>query len=505
VVGTISSDTLLGALPQVELHDWRPTSVRGVVCDSRRVQPGDLFVAIPGVAVDGHRFAAGALAAGAVGVVVERMLPELAGRPVALVPNARAAFAHLQAALHGFPGRKMRVIGVTGTDGKTTTMRLIASILTAAGRRVGSVDTVGAQIGGREVDTGFHTTTPAADQVQGYLAQMVEAGVEVALLEATSEGLAQERVTAAEFDVAVVTNITHEHLYYHGTLEAYREAKAMLFRALSTAARKEGVPKVAVLNADDSSYALLRAIPADVRLAYGLGPGHDVRATAIDARPDGLSFTLRLPDAEVLIASPLVGRYNVHNILAASAVAHSQGIDPETIRAGVAAVREVLGRMERINRGQPFEAIVDFAHTPNALDQALQAARQFTAGRLIAVYGCAGLRDLAKRPMMGEVSGRRADLTVITAEDPRTEPVEEICEQVAAGCRKAGRREGEGYLIVPDRGEAIHRALANAAPGDTVIICGKGHERSMCYGTTDYPWSDQDATAEALERLGYRG
>ena len=221
MVGTISSDTLLGALPQVELHDWRPTSVRGVVCDSRRVQPGDLFVAIPGVAVDGHRFAAGALAAGAVGVVVERMLPELAGRPVALVPNARAAFAHLQAALHGFPGRKMRVIGVTGTDGKTTTMHLIAGILTAAGRRVGSVDTVGAQIGGREVDTGFHTTTPAADEVQGYLAQMVEAGVEVALLEATSEGLAQERVTAAEFDLAVVTNITHEHIDFHGTREAY--------------------------------------------------------------------------------------------------------------------------------------------------------------------------------------------------------------------------------------------------------------------------------------------
>ncbi len=500
-----SSDALLGALPQVELLDWRSTPVREVVCDSRRVQPGDLFVAIPGVAVDGHQFVAQAFAAGAVGAVVERIQPDYAGQPLARVPTARAAYAHLQAAVHGHPGRRMRVIGVTGTDGKTTTLRLIGSILAAAGHRVGAVDTVGAQIGGREVDTGFHTTTPAADEVQGYLAQMAEAGVEVALLEATSEGLAQHRVTAAEFDVAVVTNITHEHLYYHGTLEAYREAKALLFRALSESWRKEGVAKVAVLNADDSSYALLRAIPADVQVAYGLSAGVDVRATGIAALPDGLRFRLRLPGAEVEVESPLVGRYNVHNILAAAAAAHSQGVPAEDIRAGIAAVRGVLGRMERIDRGQPFQAVVDFAHTPNALDQALQAAREFTAGRLIAVYGCAGLRDLAKRPMMGEISGRLADLTVITAEDPRTEPLEEICEQVAAGCRRAGRSEGEGYLIVGDRGEAIHRALSLAAAGDTVIICGKGHERSMCYGTTEYPWSDQDATAEALERLGYGG
>ncbi|NLD42323.1 MAG: UDP-N-acetylmuramoyl-L-alanyl-D-glutamate--2,6-diaminopimelate ligase [Chloroflexi bacterium] len=499
----ISSGVLIGALPKCEVLHWQEQAVRDVVCDSRQVQPGDLFVAIPGVAVDGHRFAGQALAAGAVAFVVERPLPELAGQPTAVVPNAREAYAYLQAALHDHPGRKMRVIGVTGTDGKTTTVRLIRGMLAAAGLRVGSVDTVAAQIGARDVDTGFHTTTPAADEVQRYLAEMVSAGADVALLEATSEGLAQHRVTACEVDVAVVTNITHDHLYFHGTYEAYREAKALLFRALATAARKEGVAKVAVLNADDSSYGYLRAIPADRQLTYGLGPGVDVGAEEIVATPHGLRFTLRLPGEKVSVASALVGRYNVPNILAAAAAAHSQGVSAEAIAAGVAAVQGVPGRTEYVAGGQPFTVIIDFAHTANALDAALRAAREFTAGRLIAVYGCAGLRDVAKRPVMGEASGRLADLTVLTAEDPRTESVDAIIAQIAAGCRRAGRAEGEGYLRVPDRGEAIAEALSRAQPGDTVMICGKGHERSMCFGTTEYPWSDHEATVAALRRLGY--
>lgn len=499
----ISSDTLIAALPRAQLHHWRDVPVRGVVCDSRAAGPGDLFVAYAGVSVDGHRFVAGARAAGAVAFVVERMLPELEGLPTAVVPNGREAYAHLQAALHGRPGRRLRVIGVTGTDGKTTTIRLISAILGAAGRRVGSVDSIGARIGDRDADTGFHTTTPDADRVQAYLAQMVDAGVEYAVLEATSEGLAQHRVTACEFDVGVVTNVTHEHLYFHGTYEAYREAKAMLFRALETSARKEGVAKVSVLNADDASYAYLRAIPAEVQLAYGLGAGAQVGACGVESTPSGLRFRLHLPGADVEVESPLVGRYNVHNVLAAAAAAHSQGISPDAIRLGVAAVRGVLGRMERIDHGQPFEAIVDFAHTPNALEKALEAARQLGTGRVIAVYGCAGLRDVDKRPMMGEISGRLADLTVITAEDPRTESLEEIMEQIAAGCRRAGRLEGEGYVRVADRTEAIHEALAVARPGDVVIVCGKGHERSMCYGTTELPWSDHEAVRSGLRRLEY--
>ena len=499
----MSGDLLLKALPHVITRHWRPFQVQNVVCDSRRVAPGDLFVAIPGVSVDGHSFVPAALRAGAVACVVERMLPELAGVPTAIVPDAREALAHLHAALNGFPARKLKVIGVTGTDGKTTTVRLIAEILRAAGRRTGTVDSVRASIGDREMPTGFHTTTPDAPEVQAYLARMVAAGVEYAVLESTSHGLAQHRVTACEFDIAVVTNITHEHLDYHGTYEAYREAKAMLFRGLSSVMRKPGVSKVAVLNADDSSYDYLRVIPAERLISYGLQHPADVTARDITASAAGLHFLAVAPGLELPLVSPLVGRYNICNILAAVSVAYSQGLAPEAIRAGVAAMRGVLGRMERIDRGQPYTVIVDFAHTPNALENALGTARDLAEGRVIVTFGCAGLRDRAKRSWMGEIAGRLADRVIITAEDPRTESLEAIMEEIAVGCRRAGCREEEGFWCIADRGEAIATALALAQPGDVVIVTGKGHERSMCYGTTELPWSDHDAIAQGLRRLGY--
>lgn len=501
----LSSDDLLDALPHAAWRHWRPVEIADVVCDSRQVQPGDLFVAVSGVNVDGHRFVPDALRAGAVAFVVERPLPELEGVPTAVVPNAREAFAHLQAALHGYPGRSLRVIGVTGTDGKTTTSRLITAILRAGGQAVGSVDTVSAEIGGQQIETGFHTTTPDAPAMQAYLAEMVAAGMTYAVIESTSHGLAQHRVTACEYDVAVVTNITHEHLDYHGSYEAYREAKAMLFRALATSARKPGMPKVAVLNADDASYAYLRPLPADMHVSYGLAPEADVRAAGIEVSPDGLRFRVVGNDLDLAIASPLIGRYNVHNILAAVATARALGINDQALATGVAAVRGVVGRMDHIDHGQPFSAIVDFAHTPNALENALRTARELTAGRVIVVFGCAGLRDRAKRPWMGEVAGRLADYTVITAEDPRTEPLDAIMDEIAAGCRKAGRMEGAEYARIGDRREAIAAALRMAAPGDLVIVAGKGHERSMCFGTTEYPWSDHEAVAEALGKLGYPG
>jgi UDP-N-acetylmuramoyl-L-alanyl-D-glutamate--2,6-diaminopimelate ligase len=365
------------------------------------------------------------------------------------------------------------------------------------------VDSVSAFIGAQELDTGFHTTTPDAPEVQAYLARMVAAGMTYAVLESTSHGLAQYRVTGSEYDVAVVTNITHEHLDYHKTYEAYREAKAMLFRALATSCRKADTPKVAVLNRDDSSYAYLAPIAADVQLTYSLAQPADLTAHGISGSPQGLHFVLQTPRGNAPITSPLVGRYNVANILAAAAVGISQGLAPDEIAAGVAQVRSVVGRMERINQGQPFTVIVDFAHTPNALDNALHTARDLAQGRVIALFGCAGLRDVAKRPWMGEIAGRLADLTVITAEDPRTESLDDIMEQIAVGCCQAGRQEGEGFLRVGDRAEAIEAALRLAQPGDVVILCGKGHERSMCYGETEYPWSDQDAAHDVLRRLGY--
>jgi UDP-N-acetylmuramoyl-L-alanyl-D-glutamate--2,6-diaminopimelate ligase len=515
---TVPAEQLVQALPHVTLHYWRPVRVRGIAMDSRKVRPGDLFVAIPGGTVDGHRFVSAALQAGAVACCVERDLAELEGVPTAIVPNAREALAYLHAAWQGYPGRQLRVIGVTGTDGKTTTVRLIAEILRTAGHAVGRIDTVSASVANEELDTGFHTTTPDAPELQAYLARMVKAGMEYAVLETTSHGLAQHRVTGSEYDVAVVTNITHEHLDYHGSYEAYREAKAMLFRSLNTAYHKPGVPKVAVLNADDSSYQHLLAIPAETQLVYGIQntAALDTLPTAIygrdvSASPAGLQMTVygrhSTLDTEwaLPLASPLLGRYNCYNILAATAVALSQGVTPQAIADGVARMQGFIGRMERIDRGQPFTVIVDFAHTPNALENALRTVRELTAGRVTVVFGCAGLRDRDKRPWMGEIAGRLADRTVITAEDPRTESLDQIMEQVAEGARRAGAWEGETFWRVGDRTEAIALALQMAEPGDLIIVTGKGHEQSMCFGTTEYPWSDHRAIMNALQALGYEG
>jgi len=501
----VSLDELVDALPKAERLHWRPVQIEHVVCDSRQVAPGDLFVAISGVSVDGHRFVGDALQAGAVACVVERLLPELTGTPTVLVPNSREAFAYLHAALQGFPARQLRVIGVTGTDGKTTTVRLISAILRAAGHATGSVDSVSAFIGGQEMPTGFHTTTPDAPEVQAYLAEMVSRGMEYAVLETTSHGLAQHRVAACEFDVAVITNITHEHLDYHKTYEAYREAKGLLFRALGRSLRKPGVKKVAVLNADDPSYDYLRAFPADLHISYGLRRTAQVRPEEIHEGPSGLSLVVSLGGRILSLFSPLIGRYNVYNILAAVSVGYALELPMEAIRQGISAMRGVPGRMERIDRGQPFTVIVDFAHTPNALENALRTARQLARGKVSVVFGCAGLRDRAKRPWMGRIAGQLADRVFITAEDPRTEPLEQIIEEIAQGCLQAGCQEGQDFWRVPDRAEAIAQALSMAQPGDVVIVTGKGHERSMCFGTVEHPWSDHEAILQGLRALGYSG
>ncbi len=525
---------LLAALPVYNANDSLSIEVRRVVADSRQVQPGDLFVAIKGLTVDGHDYIPEAVKRGAVAVVIEESprvppsSPEFSTVPIVVVPNSRAALAILSAAFHDFPSRRLKVIGVTGTDGKTTTCTLIRAVLEVAGHRVGMISTVAAYIGDQELDTGFHVTTPEAPDVQRYLAMMVEAGCDYAVLEATSHGLAQGRVDAVDFDVAVVTNITHEHLDFHGSFEAYRDAKAELFRKLRQAWRKPGVPKVAVLNADDESFSYLARIPADERLAYTISDPRSARSKEQGARdkeqgarsreeeagganqvtrvasrevqhtPAGLSLTVETPAGVLAITSPLIGTYNAANILAAVAVGVSQGVPPSAIQAGVASVRGIVGRMDPVDEGQDFLAIVDFAHTPGALERALETARELTRGRVIVVFGCAGLRDREKRPRMGEIAGRLADLTVITAEDPRTEDLDEIMAQIAAGVAQAGGREGRDYFRLPDRGEAIRFAVELAQPGDLVLVCGKGHERSMCFGTTEYPWSDYEALHKAL-------
>lgn len=491
---------LVAALPQARVLGGTSLPIQAIDCDSRRVTPGSLFVAYAGVAHDGHAFIPHALERGAVAVVAERDLPEVAEEvPLVVVPSGREALAYLSAAWLGFPARRLTVVGVTGTDGKTTTCNLLYAILVAAGWRTGLVSTVNAVIGERVFDTGLHTTTPDSPDVQRYLAEMVQAGMEVAVLETTSHGLEQHRVSACDFDVAAVTNVTHEHLDIHGSLEAYRRAKAMLFHHLGTGYRKPGIPKVAVLNADDDSYRYLGPIPADRHLAYSLDGDSDVVATDICHGPAETRFTLRAAPGEPFeLRTRLVGDFNVSNILAATTVALVLDVPVTAIQEGVWKTVGIVGRMERIDEGQDFTAIVDFAHTPNGLTRALETARTMTEGRVIAVFGCAGERDVQKRAWMGGIGARLADITVMTAEDPRRESLDAILDEMARGAEEAGGEEGRTFYRVADRARAIQFAVDLAQPGDLVIACGKGHEQSMCFGSVETPWSEHAAMRAAL-------
>ncbi len=480
--------------------------ITGVVSeDSRTITPGSIFIARTGLNVDGHRFIGAALSNGAAAVFGEKAPAEFdLTVPYCQVSDSSLALAQAAAALAGYPSRRLVVIGVTGTDGKTTTTTLIHSILVAAGIRAGMISTINAVLGDEEVPTGLHVTTPTAPEVQGYLKQMADAGLTHCVLEATSHGLAQNRVAACDFDVAVMTNIMHEHLDFHGTWEAYRDAKAMLFHHLKTGFHKAGVPKIAVINRDDeASAATLLAIPADQQVAYAIDdPAADCLAEDLVYGPDATAFTLVLPGgARLPIRSDLVGVFNVSNMLAAASAAAGLGIAPTAIKAGIEAVKGISGRMQRIDEGQDFLAVVDFAHTPNALRRALEASRLLIppAGRVIAVWGSAGLRDVEKRRLMAGVSGQLADITVVTAEDPRTEDLDDIIAASAETLLAMGGVEGETFFRVPDRGEAIHFATRLASPGDIVISCGKGHEQSMCFGTTEYPWDDREAMRAALK------
>jgi UDP-N-acetylmuramoyl-L-alanyl-D-glutamate--2,6-diaminopimelate ligase len=504
---------LLAEVPGLLSWPPPPIQVAGVTGDSRDVRPGYLFVARAGDVYDGHVFIPDAVMSGAAAVIGEQPATEVhAPVPYLRVRDGREALAWLSAAWYDFPARRLATIGITGTDGKTTTVNLLHHILTAAGLKTGMLSTVRAVIGTDEFDVGLHVTTPEAPDVQRYLAKMVAAGTSHAIVEATSHGLAQHRVSACEFDVAIVTNLSHEHLDYHGDWAGYLEAKSRLVEGLQTAEQKPGVPKLAVLNKDDPTFEHFLDMAPEHVISYALQANAAVTARDIVQTSNATRFTLqiRLPaglpqsqplDGEIPISTSLIGIYNVYNIVAAAAAALGLGVAPQAIREGVAAMPGIPGRMERLSDAQHrFLAIVDFAHTPNALEKVLKTARTLTVGegRVIAVWGSAGLRDREKRRLMGDVSARWADIIIITAEDPRTESLEDIMAQSAAACEAAGRREGSDFWRVADRGQAIRRAVEMARGGDVVIACGKGHEQSMCFGTTEYPWDDREAMRLAL-------
>ncbi|MEI7987609.1 MAG: UDP-N-acetylmuramoyl-L-alanyl-D-glutamate--2,6-diaminopimelate ligase [Chloroflexota bacterium] len=476
--------------------------VQGIEFDSRRVKPGSVFVAFDGVNRDGHRFITDAIERGAIAVVGTLPAREFSV-PYISVVDSRLILAKLSAAYFDFPASKMIVIGVTGTDGKTTTCNLLYQMLRLAGCKVGMISTVNAIIGDKILDTGFHVTTPDAPDVQHYLAMMVEEGITHVILETTSHGLAQQRVEACEFDVGVVTNITHEHLDYHGTYEAYRSSKARLLTYLAETKQKPQMEtRLAVINRDDSSFEYLKGIITVPVISYGTGPEADVRAENITSSVRNLSFDIVTGSVRFRVESPLLGEYNVSNILAAaSAGKYGLGLTEEIIQKGIASMTGIPGRMESIEMGQDFIAIIDFAHTPNALLNALKSARPLTRGRVIAVFGSAGLRDRAKRRMMAEVSAEYADITILTAEDPRTESLKQILAEMADGVIAKGGIETESFWRIPDRRDAVRFAVRMAITGDTVIVCGKGHEQSMCFGETEYLWDDRIAMRAALAEL----
>ena len=516
-------DFSLTTLPDVALT--------GISIDSRSVKPGDLFVAMQGSSVDGHDFIPKAIENGALVVMGRKSLDHLPV-PYVRLENPRQALTYLAAAFYDWPARKLTVIGVTGTDGKTTTCNLIYQILVAAGLKAGMISTVNAVVGDEVLDTGFHVTTPDAHDVQRYLAKMVEAGLTHVVLETTSHGWAQYRVDACEFDIGVITNITHEHLDEHGSYENYSAAKARLFSSLErTVSKPQGNPRLAVINRDDRSFEFLNGFVRVDKVTYGLSPEADIQAIDIGYDPEGMYFVAKNHKLRVTIKTRLIGRYNVSNCLAAVSVTmFGLGIEPNVAAKGITSLPGIPGRMEVIDIGQDFTAIVDFAHTPNALKVTLEAAREMLTTkntkitekvnqnsvssvhsvvknpRIIAVFGSAGLRDKEKRRMMAETSAEMADLTVLTAEDPRTESLDGILEEMAAGAVSRGGSEGESFWRVPDRGEAIKFALRLARPGDILLSCGKGHEQSMCFGKVEYPWDDRTAMRAALaEYLGVNG
>ncbi len=484
--------------------------ITGIKIDSREVTEGDLFVAIPGTQTDGHQYISDAVERGAAAVLgtKEDSLVSSSKQIYLQVDDSRQALAQLTAAWYGYPARNLVVIGVTGTDGKTTTANLVYQILGAAGIQAGLISTVNAQIGSEIIDTGFHVTTPEAADVQHYLAEMVRAGLTHVVLEATSHGLAQKRVAACEFDIGIVTNITHEHLDYHGDYPAYFNAKAELFQLVAQKKNKSHqIQPLAVLNQDDRSFSDLAELCQNLELSfctYSRSKEADFQGSNISASFQGLEFDLFTTESTIRISSDLLGDYNVSNILAAaSACSLGLSVSPGEIAEGVKELEGVPGRMELINEGQNITAIVDFAHTPNALAGSLSSAREMTDGRVIAVFGSAGLRDLEKRRLMAEVSADQADFTILTAEDPRTENLDTILDQMAEGLRSKGKMLEKDFLKIPDRGDAIRAALKMASEEDLVIVCGKGHEQSMCFGDVEYEWDDRTAVRAALgEMLG---
>ena len=477
------SESLEKLLPTLAVTGGGNVFPNRCTCDSRRVEPGDLFVAVEGTQHDGHDHVADAVARGCVAVIAQRALPEF-GVPVIQVPNSREAFGHLCQALAGNPSRQLKLVGVTGTNGKTTTSCLIAGILSRAGHKVGVLGTLGYFDGEEAEDAPW--TTPPADQLACWLARMVRNECTHAVMGVSSHALDQRRVAGIRFDAACVTNVTHDHLDYHRSPAEYRAAKARLLRQMPP----EGF---AVINADDPvSSGYLKEMDGPV-LTIGIDSPAEVTAILVGRSLSEQTFLLSAGSETVPVRTRMIGTHHMYNCLVAAAVGLTYGIDLVTVARGLEAAGHVPGRLERIECGQPFGVFVDYAHTPDALDKVLTTLREVTAGRLICVFGCGGDRDVQKRPIMGRIAEQKADRIVLTSDNPRTEDPEAILANILQGIDRPN-----SVRVQPDRATAIRQALAMARPDDCVLIAGKGHENYQVIGHQHIPMDDAEIARQWL-------
>jgi UDP-N-acetylmuramoyl-L-alanyl-D-glutamate--2,6-diaminopimelate ligase len=477
--------SLRSLLPQATWVGANDIDIRGVSNDSQMVRPGDVFVAIRGPKCDGHAFAADAARRGASGVVAERPMPEIK-IPQCIVAHSREALGLIAQAIEGNPASQLKVVGVTGTNGKSTTAMLIRSIIEAAGGNAGLVGTIEYFDGHSSIPANL--TTPDAVVTAKLMRRMVDAGCTHAVMEVSSHALDQRRVAGIRFDTAVFTNLSQDHLDYHGDLGAYREAKATLFRELTGDA-------CAVLNADDPASA---AYAADCRaqlMRYAVDGGGDFTVRGLESSLEGSCFLIDGPDGGCEVTTPLVGLHNVYNCLAAAAVGRRLGLDWPVIGAGIERLCQVPGRLEAVHGEQPYHVWVDYAHTPQALAAVLQSLRTITPGRVLCLFGAGGDRDRTKRPLMAAAVEAGAEMIVVTSDNPRTEDPQRIIGEIVAGFRRV-----HALAIEPDRRAAIEFILGVAEPGDCVLLAGKGHEAYQIIGDRKLPFDDRVVAAEFLRR-----
>lgn len=468
--------------------------IKGIQIDSRKVDAGDLFICLRGFTVDGHTFARQAVERGAVALVVEER--QRVNVPQLIVPDTRRAMAMLSSYFYGNPSESLHLIGVTGTNGKTTTTHLIHHILTEWGKTAGLIGTIHMRVGKRTVE--MKNTTPEALDLQRYLYEMVSEGTEYAAMEVSSHALDLGRVRGCRFRTAVFTNLTQDHLDYHGTMDRYREAKSLLFSQLGNSYAPDA-PSFAVLNADDENSAYFAQRTAAQVVTYGIDRPADVQAKRVVIDQRGTSFDVETFQGNLRLTLQLVGKFSVYNALAALTVCLLEGVPLDVIQKSLESVTGVSGRFERVDAGQDFTVLVDYAHTPDSLENVLQTVKEFAAGRIFCVVGCGGDRDRTKRPIMAQIAVQYSDLAVLTSDNPRTEDPARILNDMVDGIQDADR---DRYTVISDRREAIHYAVGKAKAKDIVLIAGKGHETYQEINGKRYNFDDREVAREALQLRG---